>query len=76
MQTIFIEPFIVSQMMSDKAKLQEEEKAEIHRILKELSQILLLEQPLLQEIFILSKRLILFLQKECWQKVMMVIGQS
>ena len=33
MQTIFIEPFIVSQMMSDKAKLQEEEKAEIHRIL-------------------------------------------
>ena len=49
MQTIFIEPFIVSQMMSDKAKLQEEEKAEIHRILKELSQILLLEQPLLQE---------------------------
>ena len=29
MQTIFIEPFIVSQMMSDKAKLQEEEKAEI-----------------------------------------------
>ena len=47
MQTIFIEPFIVSQMMSDKAKLQEEEKAEIHRILKELSQILLLEQPLL-----------------------------
>ena len=57
MQTIFIEPFIVSQMMSDKAKLQEEEKAEIHRILKELSQILLLEQPLLQENFHLIKEI-------------------
>ena len=57
MQTIFIEPFIVSQMMSDKAKLQEEEKAEIHRILKELSQILLLEQPLLQESFHLIKEI-------------------
>lgn len=57
MQTIFIEPFIVSQIMSDKAKLQEEEKAEIHRILKELSQILLLEQPLLQENFHLIKEI-------------------
>lgn len=57
MQTIFIEPFIVSQMMSDNAKLQEEEKAEIHRILKELSQILLLEQPLLQENFHLIKEI-------------------
>ena len=57
MQTIFIEPSIVSQMMSDKAKLQEEEKAEIHRILKELSQILLLEQPLLQESFHLIKEI-------------------
>lgn len=57
MQTIFIEPFIVSQMMSDKANLQEEEKAEIHRILKELSQILLLEQPLLQENFHLIKEI-------------------
>lgn len=57
MQTIFIEPFIVSQMMSDKAKLQEEEKAEIHCILKELSQILLLEQPLLQENFHLIKEI-------------------
>ena len=57
MQTIFIEPFIVSQMMSDKAKLQEEEIAEIHRILKELSQILLLEQPLLQENFHLIKEI-------------------
>lgn len=44
-------------MMSDKAKLQEEEKAEIHRILKELSQILLLEQPLLQENFHLIKEI-------------------
>ena len=57
MQTIFIEPFIVSQMMSDTANLQEEEKAEIHRILKELSQILLLEQPLLQENFHLIKEI-------------------
>lgn len=36
-QTFFIEPLIASQMMSDKAKLKEEEKLEIYRILKELS---------------------------------------
>ncbi len=39
-QTCFIEPLVVSQIMSDKAKLIEEEKAEIHRILKELSNML------------------------------------
>lgn len=57
MQTFFIEPLVVSQMMSDKAKLQEEEKAEIHRILKELSQILSLEEPLLKENFNLIKEI-------------------
>lgn len=40
MQTVFIEPLIASQMMNDKAKLIEEEKTEIYRILKELSSIL------------------------------------
>ena len=40
MQTCFIEPLVVSQIMSDKSKLIEEEKAEIHHILKNLSNIL------------------------------------
>lgn len=52
-------------MMSDKAKLQEEEKAEIHRILKELSQILSLEEPLLKENFNLIKEIDLILLKGC-----------
>ena len=40
MQTVFIEPLIASQMMNDKARLKEEEKTEVYRILKELSGIL------------------------------------
>ena len=39
-QTCFIEPLIVTQIMSDKSKLIEEEKAEIHHILKNLSNLL------------------------------------
>lgn len=39
-QTTFIEPLVVSQIMSDKTKLIEEEKTEIHRILKQLSAML------------------------------------
>ena len=49
-QTCFIEPFVVSQIMSDKAKLIEEEKAEVHQILKNLSHILSEEYDRLKEI--------------------------
>ncbi len=39
-QTCFIEPQVISQMMNDKAKLIEEEQAEVSRIIKKLSTIL------------------------------------
>mgnify|MGYP003292048152 CR=1 FL=1 len=57
MQTCFIEPLVVSQMMSDKSKLIEDEKIEIHRILKELSSILYDEVDLLNESFKVIKEI-------------------
>ena len=40
MQTCFIEPLAVSQLMNDKVRLLEQEKEEINRILKRLSELL------------------------------------
>lgn len=48
MQTVFIEPLIASQLMNDKAKLIEEEKEEVYKILKNLSSILSSEVESLQ----------------------------
>lgn len=56
-QTCFIEPFVVSQIMSDKAKLIEEEKAEVHQILKNLSHILSEEYDRLKENFEIVKEI-------------------
>ena len=57
MQTFFIEPLIVSQMVSDKMKLQEEEKIEVYRILKELSKRLSYEESYLRNNFDLLKEI-------------------
>ena len=57
MQTFFIEPLIVSQMVSDKMKLQEEEKIEVYRILKELSKRLSYEESYLRNNFELLKEI-------------------
>lgn len=57
MQTCFIEPLIVSQIMSDKSKLLEEEKAEINRILKDLSQMITDEVEILTENFKIIKEI-------------------
>lgn len=57
MQTCFIEPLIVSQIMSDKSKLLEEEKAEVNRILKALSEMITSECEILNENFKIIKEI-------------------
>lgn len=56
-QTCFIEPLIVSQIMSDKAKLVEEEKIEVNRILKELSNMITDEIEIIDNSFKIIKEI-------------------
>ena len=57
MQTCFIEPLVVSQLMNDKAKLIENEKEEVNKILKKLSNMLTDEVEMLDENFKIIKEL-------------------
>lgn len=60
-QTSFIEPLVVSQLMNDKAKYVEQEKVEINRIIKNLSNILTEEVEILSNNFdIITKLDLLF----------------
>lgn len=58
MQTCFIEPLVVSQLMNDKVRLLEQEKEEINRILKRLSELLQGEVEVLINNFDILKKLI------------------
>lgn len=63
MQTCFIEPLAVSQLMNDKVRLLEQEKEEINRILKRLSELLQEEVEILINNFNILKKIDLVFAK-------------
>ena len=63
MQTCFIEPLAVSQLMNDKVRLLEQEKEEINRILKRLSELLQGEVEVLINNFDILKKIDLMFAK-------------